>query len=62
MRCNSSFTPGRLNPSFNPFGLNTLGAPSAPAAGVLLVPVVFGFLLKLLLFGFLNTLIMTSAF
>ena len=56
IRCCSSLTPGRLNPSLKPRGrLKGTGA-----AGV--APGLIGPVFLLLFIGFLNTLIMTSAF
>jgi len=57
IRCCSSRTPGRLNPSLNPRGrLNGTGAAGA-------LPGFIGPVFLLLLFiGFLKTLILTSAF
>lgn len=58
MRCASSLTPGRLNPSLNPRGrLKTGACPGATSPG--LTGPVF---LLLLFIGFLKTLITTSAF
>ena len=57
MRCCSSLTPGRLNPSLKPRGL--LKGTGAVGADPGLIGPVF---LLLLLIGFLNTLIITSAF
>jgi len=57
IRCCSSLTPGRLNPSLKPLGrLKGTGVVGA-------VPGFIGPVFLLLLFiGFLKTLIMTSAF
>ncbi len=57
IRCCSSLTPGRLNPSLKPRG-RFAGTGVVGAVPGLIGPV----FLLLLFIGFLNTLIMTSAF